>query len=183
MALLAGATGCGVAGADGDPAAATGASAPPPTGRHPGPRPVHGLHGRLDGYPAPGRRNCRAPLSASAASVALDGLRPLSGGTPGLYGGIQHVGSCDVTRQIGQLAAHPARKSAFAEVAGVSAAALPAYLRGLTPGRAPLRHPGHQPRLPGRPGHRDTRRSSRRVPPSSSTTGVCRACAAPAATR
>ncbi|WND33581.1 DUF6777-containing protein [Streptomyces sp. BB1-1-1] len=134
VALLAGATGCGVAGADGDgdPAAATGGVLHLQPVATQGPDPFTDSTAVSTATPPPAART-PGPVSAGAASVALDGLRPLSGGTPGLYGGIQHVGSCDVTRQIGHLAAHPARKSAFAEVAGVSATALPAYLRGLTP--------------------------------------------------
>ncbi|WP_307852212.1 DUF6777 domain-containing protein [Streptomyces sp. b94] len=132
MALLAAATGCGVAGADGDPAAAAdGVLHFQPVAAQ-GPDPFTDSTAVSRATPPPAVRTPR-PVSADAASVALDGLRPLSGGTPGLYGGIRHVGSCDVTRQIGRLAAHPARTRAFAGVAGVSAAALPTYLRGLTP--------------------------------------------------
>ncbi|MFE1027516.1 DUF6777 domain-containing protein [Streptomyces sp. NPDC058818] len=132
VALLAGATGCGVAGADGDPAAATGGVLHLQPVAAQGPDPFTDSTAVSTATPPPAARTPR-PVPAGATSVALDGLRPLSGGTPGLYGGIQHVGSCDVTRQIGHLAAHPARTRAFAGVAGVSAAALPGYLRGLTP--------------------------------------------------
>ncbi|MET7686816.1 DUF6777 domain-containing protein [Streptomyces sp. NPDC005483] len=59
--------------------------------------------------------------------------RTVSGGTPGLYGGIERVAGCDVERQIDDLAADRSRTSAFAQVAGVSPASVPAYLRGLAP--------------------------------------------------
>ncbi|PAZ15026.1 hypothetical protein CLM62_15555 [Streptomyces sp. SA15] len=60
-------------------------------------------------------------------------VRSVSGGMPGLYGGEERVGSCDVERQIGHLRADPAKARAFAQVAGVSQASVPDYLRGLAP--------------------------------------------------
>lgn len=57
----------------------------------------------------------------------------LPGSTPGLYGGTRSVSSCDVTQQIRLLAADPAREAAFAHAAGVARAAVPDFLRGLTP--------------------------------------------------
>lgn len=69
----------------------------------------------------------RTPQRDSAASQAV------CGGTPGLYGGTEGVGSCDVERQIGDLGADRARVSAFARVAGVSPASVPDYLRRLAP--------------------------------------------------
>ncbi|UXY31327.1 DUF6777 domain-containing protein [Streptomyces sp. HUAS TT20] len=66
-------------------------------------------------------------------SVTGSGVRSVSGGTPGLYGGTARVGSCDVERQIGYLAADPARGSAFARAEGITRKAVPGYLRGLTP--------------------------------------------------
>ncbi|MCX4855115.1 hypothetical protein OG426_47245 [Streptomyces canus] len=59
--------------------------------------------------------------------------RAVSGGMPGLYGGIERVASCDVARQLGNLTADRSRESAFAQVVGVSPAALPDFLRGLAP--------------------------------------------------
>jgi hypothetical protein len=58
--------------------------------------------------------------------------RSLSGSTPGLYGGVHSVGSCDVDRQIALLTADRTKARAFAQVTGVSQASLPSYLRGLT---------------------------------------------------
>ncbi|MEU0026752.1 DUF6777 domain-containing protein [Streptomyces sp. NPDC006335] len=59
--------------------------------------------------------------------------RTVSGGTPGLYGGTERIGSCDVERQIDDLTADRSRVSAFARVAGVSPAAVPDHLRALAP--------------------------------------------------
>ncbi|WP_129305394.1 DUF6777 domain-containing protein [Streptomyces sp. L2] len=70
--------------------------------------------------------------SRPAATPARD-VRSLSGATPGLYGGTAHVAGCDVERQIGYLAADPAKGVAFAQGAGISPASVPGYLRGLTP--------------------------------------------------
>ncbi|SNX65496.1 hypothetical protein SAMN06272735_7335 [Streptomyces sp. TLI_55] len=60
------------------------------------------------------------------------GVRAISGATPGLYGGTARTGSCDVDRQIEHLTADPAKGRAFAQVAGVAQASIPAYLRSLT---------------------------------------------------
>jgi hypothetical protein len=60
------------------------------------------------------------------------GVRSVSGGTPGLYGGTVRAGSCDVDRQIDHLTADRARGRAFAQVQGISQDSIPAYLRSLT---------------------------------------------------
>ncbi|MFC8967589.1 DUF6777 domain-containing protein [Streptomyces sp. NPDC057094] len=60
------------------------------------------------------------------------GLRSFSGATPGLYGGTRNTGSCDVERQVGALAADPARTRAFALSSGIAPESVPGYLRGLT---------------------------------------------------
>ncbi|MDQ0766050.1 DUF6777 domain-containing protein [Streptomyces canus] len=59
--------------------------------------------------------------------------RTVSGGMPGLYGGIERVGSCDVARQLDELTADRSRERAFAQVVGVSPDAVPDFLRGLAP--------------------------------------------------
>ncbi|WAZ25573.1 hypothetical protein STRCI_007080 [Streptomyces cinnabarinus] len=64
---------------------------------------------------------------------ASGGVRSYSGSTPGLYGGQERVGSCDVHRQIGYLTADAGRGRAFAGAAGISRAGIPDYLRGLAP--------------------------------------------------
>ncbi|MGW3498228.1 DUF6777 domain-containing protein [Streptomyces sp. NPDC001020] len=57
--------------------------------------------------------------------------RAVSGATPGLYGGTQSTGSCDVGRQISFLTADREKSRAFAQASGISQASIPAYLRGL----------------------------------------------------
>ncbi|MDF3301297.1 DUF6777 domain-containing protein [Streptomyces tropicalis] len=69
----------------------------------------------------------------TAPSQPPNAVRGVQGGAPGLYGGTRNVSSCDVERQIRELQAQPARNRAFASVAGVPPAGVPAYLRGLTP--------------------------------------------------
>jgi hypothetical protein len=83
--------------------------------------------------PAPRTPGTAGPGAAARPGAGLSGLRSLSGGTPGLYGGIEGTGSCDIARQIGHLTRDRARIRAFATVAGVSPASVPDYVRGLTP--------------------------------------------------
>ena len=71
------------------------------------------------------------PASTGAASGG-QGERSLSGSTPGLYGGTQNTGSCDVEKQIGFLAADRSKARAFAQASGISQASVPDFLRGLT---------------------------------------------------
>ncbi|MFD4554339.1 DUF6777 domain-containing protein [Streptomyces sp. NPDC058469] len=78
--------------------------------------------------------NSAPPVSASpTASEPVNAVRGVDGGAPGLYGGTQNVSSCDVEKQIKALQAAPAKNTAFASVAGVQPAGVPAYLRSLTP--------------------------------------------------
>ncbi|MGW1884657.1 DUF6777 domain-containing protein [Streptomyces sp. NPDC001970] len=84
--------------------------------------------------------------SASAGSGAAFGsIRTVLGSTPGLYGGMNSVGSCDVEQQIRLLMADGNKGRAFAHGAGVSQEDIPAFLRGLTPVvlRADARVTGH----------------------------------------
>lgn len=78
-------------------------------------------------------RTAQSARPVGNTSVPLSGVRSVSGGTPGLYGGTARVGSCDVERQIGYLAADPARGGAFARAEGITRTAVPGFLRGLTP--------------------------------------------------
>ncbi|WP_406176347.1 DUF6777 domain-containing protein [Streptomyces sp. NBC_00996] len=71
------------------------------------------------------------PQSTGNRSGA-QGLRAISGSTPGLYGGTQNVGSCDAEKQIRFLAADRAKSRAFAQTVGISQASIPDYLHGLT---------------------------------------------------
>ncbi|QQM46551.1 hypothetical protein JEQ17_07570 [Streptomyces liliifuscus] len=75
----------------------------------------------------------RTPRStAPTGSATTEGVRSVSGGTPGLYGGTRRVGSCDVDRQIRFLTADQVKARAFAQAAGIAQAGIPDYLRGLT---------------------------------------------------
>ncbi|WP_432157384.1 DUF6777 domain-containing protein [Streptomyces sp. bgisy153] len=75
------------------------------------------------------------PVSPSPAATAegSNAVTAVDGGTAGLYGGNRNASSCDVEKQIRFLAAAPDRNRAFASVAAVAPADVPAYLRGLTP--------------------------------------------------
>ncbi|MGW7315489.1 DUF6777 domain-containing protein [Streptomyces sp. NPDC054865] len=74
-----------------------------------------------------------APVQPPLPNRSGRGIRTIGAATPGLYGGTQRFGSCDVERQVGFLAADEARGRAFASVSGVEQAKLPEFLRGLTP--------------------------------------------------
>jgi hypothetical protein len=73
-----------------------------------------------------------SPLTRTSQQASTT-PRTVSGGTPGLYGGVERVAGCDVARQIHDLAADRSRESAFARVEGVSPAGVPDFLRGLAP--------------------------------------------------
>ncbi|MET7473611.1 DUF6777 domain-containing protein [Streptomyces sp. NPDC005648] len=81
--------------------------------------------GRSPATPSPAAR--ATPVGASRA------VRSVSGSTPGLYGGTERVGSCDVNRQIDYLTSDPSKARAFARAEGISEASVPDYLRGLAP--------------------------------------------------
>ncbi|MFE6522071.1 DUF6777 domain-containing protein [Streptomyces sp. NPDC057794] len=86
-----------------------------------------------------------APATSGGTVRVAAGPRTLSGATPGLYGGTERTGSCDIGRQIGHLTRDPAAHRAFARVAGVTPRAVPDYVRALTPVvlRADTRVTGH----------------------------------------
>ncbi|MFI9769098.1 DUF6777 domain-containing protein [Streptomyces sp. NPDC052415] len=75
------------------------------------------------------------PVTPSPATESATGntVRGVDGAAPGLYGGTREAASCDVEKQIKALQAEPAKNEAFASVASVEPAGVPAYLRGLTP--------------------------------------------------
>ncbi|MFJ8029171.1 DUF6777 domain-containing protein [Streptomyces sp. NPDC096032] len=84
----------------------------------------------------PSPTTAAASQSVTLSERALAPLRPtrtLSGATPGLYRGAVHVAGCDVERQIGYLAADPARGEAFAAALNVTRSQVPRHLRSLTP--------------------------------------------------
>ncbi|GGZ37515.1 hypothetical protein GCM10010387_34600 [Streptomyces inusitatus] len=76
--------------------------------------------------PAPNAGTRGAPLRGQT-------LRTLSGGTPGLYGGVESVGSCDAERQLDLIGEDRGKERAFARASGVSPAGLAGFLRELTP--------------------------------------------------
>jgi hypothetical protein len=108
----------------------------------PGPDPFTDSTALTAATPSPAPRT---PAGTDRASTVSDGPRSLSGATPGLYGGTERTGSCDIGRQIGHLTRDPARGRAFAEAAGVSPASVPDHVRALTPVvlRADTRVTGH----------------------------------------
>ncbi|MFF8227475.1 DUF6777 domain-containing protein [Streptomyces caelestis] len=132
--LLSGCGGDSVGGSAGGAAGAVGALFLQPAAAQ-GPYPFTDSTATTTATPSPTSRTPETarPGDAARVSAGLSGLRTLSGATPGLYGGIERTGSCDVTRQIGHLTRDRARTRAFARVAGVSPASVPDHLRGLTP--------------------------------------------------
>ncbi|WP_151475592.1 DUF6777 domain-containing protein [Streptomyces albicerus] len=97
-----------------------------------GPDPFTGSTATTTATPPPVTRTPQSPPTTGSAPATAEGARSVSGATPGLYGGTQRVGSCDVQRQIRFLTADQAKARAFAQAAGVSQPGIPDYLRGLT---------------------------------------------------
>ncbi|MCX4672013.1 hypothetical protein OG453_35955 [Streptomyces sp. NBC_01381] len=83
--------------------------------------------------PSPVTRSPQPAPSGTSSPTAHQGARSYSGSTPGLYGGTQSVGSCDVDAQVRFLTADQSKARAFAQVSGISQADIPGFLRGLTP--------------------------------------------------
>jgi hypothetical protein len=81
--------------------------------------------------PSPAARSPQPDRSTSTGPAQA--VRSVSGSMPGLYGGTQRVGSCDVDRQIDYLTSDQAKARAFAGVEGIAPASVPDYLRGLAP--------------------------------------------------
>ncbi|MFI8890341.1 DUF6777 domain-containing protein [Streptomyces paradoxus] len=142
--LLSGCEGTTGHGATADPGddAGTGAELLLLAAADPGPDPFTASTALTAATPSPAPRT---PGGADGAVTASGGPRSLSGGTPGLYGGTERTGSCDIGRQIGHLTRDPARGRAFAEAVGISPAAVPDHVRALTPVvlRADTRVTGH----------------------------------------
>ncbi|MET7518551.1 DUF6777 domain-containing protein [Streptomyces sp. NPDC005480] len=83
--------------------------------------------------PAPVTRTPQPPSPSGTATATTQGMRPVDGATPGLYGGTQSVGSCDIEKQVAFLTSDQTKERAFADAAGISATSVPSFLRGLTP--------------------------------------------------
>ncbi|MFF4452681.1 DUF6777 domain-containing protein [Streptomyces goshikiensis] len=74
-----------------------------------------------------------APVQPPLPNPTGQGIRTVNAATPGLYGGTQRLGSCDVEQQLRSLSEDSAKARAFAEAADVEEAKIPDFLRGLTP--------------------------------------------------
>ncbi|MFJ6722665.1 DUF6777 domain-containing protein [Streptomyces sp. NPDC091259] len=86
-----------------------------------------------------------APAQPPLPNQSGQGIRTVNAATPGLYGGIQRLGSCDVEHQSSLLTADNAKANAFAEASGVAQDKIGDFLRDLTPVvlRADTRVTGH----------------------------------------
>lgn len=98
-----------------------------------GPDPFTDSTAKSTETPAPVTRTPQPPSPSGTASATAQGMRPVDGATPGLYGGTQSAGSCDVEKQVAFLTSDPTKERAFAHAEGISAASVPGFLRGLTP--------------------------------------------------
>ncbi|MER5871565.1 DUF6777 domain-containing protein [Streptomyces sp. NPDC002044] len=87
---------------------------------------------------APGAEEPQPTPTGPVPTTGTTATRSVSGAQPGLYGGTQDLASCDVEKQVRVLVAEPAKNSAFAEALGIRPAAVPDYLRSLTPVRLRL---------------------------------------------
>ncbi|MGW7434472.1 DUF6777 domain-containing protein [Streptomyces sp. NPDC054849] len=74
-----------------------------------------------------------APVQPPLPNPTGQGIRTVNAATPGLYGGTQRLGSCDVEQQVRFLTADNAKARAFAQATDIEQATIPGYLRGLTP--------------------------------------------------
>ncbi|WP_051806865.1 DUF6777 domain-containing protein [Streptomyces sp. NRRL F-2664] len=74
-----------------------------------------------------------APVQPPLPNPTGQGIRTVNAATPGLYGGTQRLGSCDVEQQVRHLTADDAKARAFAQATGIEEARIPDFLRGLTP--------------------------------------------------
>lgn len=74
-----------------------------------------------------------APVQPPLPNPTGQGIRTVNAATPGLYGGTQRLGSCDVEAQVQSLTADDAKARAFAAASQVDQAKIPEFLRGLTP--------------------------------------------------
>ncbi|MBT2466998.1 hypothetical protein J7E97_03695 [Streptomyces sp. ISL-66] len=74
-----------------------------------------------------------APVQPPLPNPTGQGIRTINAATPGLYGGTQRLGSCDVEAQVQSLTVDDAKARAFAEASQVERTQIPEFLRGLTP--------------------------------------------------
>jgi hypothetical protein len=88
---------------------------PQPPNPHPAPEPVV------------------TPGGTQQSPAATPGVRTVSGGEPGLYGGTRNLSSCDTGLLINYLAQNPDKGAAWAGVLGITAPQIPDYVGRLTP--------------------------------------------------
>ncbi|MEV7525268.1 DUF6777 domain-containing protein [Streptomyces sp. NPDC091371] len=74
-----------------------------------------------------------APVQPPLPNPTGRGIRTVNAATPGLYGGTQRLGSCDVEQQVRYLTEDNAKARAFAQASDIEQASIPEFLRGLTP--------------------------------------------------
>ncbi|MFF4261540.1 DUF6777 domain-containing protein [Streptomyces virginiae] len=74
-----------------------------------------------------------APVQPPLPNATGQGIRTVNAATPGLYGGTQRLGSCDVEQQVAFLTADKDKSRAFAEASNIEEQKIPDFLRGLTP--------------------------------------------------
>ncbi|MFJ3876460.1 DUF6777 domain-containing protein [Streptomyces sp. NPDC090077] len=74
-----------------------------------------------------------APLQPPLPNTSGRGVRTVGAATPGLYGGTNRLGSCDVERQVAFLTSDAAKARSFADAAGIEQEKIPDFLRALTP--------------------------------------------------
>ncbi|MFC7309663.1 DUF6777 domain-containing protein [Streptomyces monticola] len=98
-----------------------------------GPDPFTESTANSDAASPPVTRTPQPSPSGTSPSATQQGIRSISGATPGLYGGTQNVASCNVEKQIDFLTGEQAKARAFAQAAGIKQDTIPGYLRGLTP--------------------------------------------------
>ncbi|WP_327351765.1 DUF6777 domain-containing protein [Streptomyces sp. NBC_01304] len=98
-----------------------------------GPDPFTDSTAKASATPPPVTRTPQPSPTAVSPSATQQAIRSISGSTPGLYGGTQSISSCDVEQQVRFLTGEQAKARAFSEVAGISQASIPSFLRGLTP--------------------------------------------------
>ncbi len=97
-----------------------------------GPDPFTDSTAKNAATPSPVTRSPQSSPSGTSSPTA-PGVRSLSGGTPGLYGGTLSVSSCDVNAQVRFLTSDQGKARAFAQASGIDRADIPGFLRGLTP--------------------------------------------------
>ncbi|MFD8981017.1 DUF6777 domain-containing protein [Streptomyces sp. NPDC059564] len=74
-----------------------------------------------------------APVQPPLPNASGRGIRTVGAATPGLYGGTNRLGSCDIERQVTFLTSDDGKARAFAHATGVEQEKIPEFLRGLTP--------------------------------------------------